>query len=132
MIEILHRCENGHVEVIHRPDEPCPICRWRADREADRFIEEQIAAGRGRMRPDSHAVAAQVKRMRRWGRKGIYGPSRAAVWDAKGLLYRGERKPLAAWCRIKKLAESLVRYRLHRGWTAAQALETPPGHDKEA
>ena len=44
----------------------------------------------------------------------------------KMISYKGEVKTLAEWAKIKGITPQLIRDRLNRGYSIAQALETPP------
>lgn len=49
------------------------------------------------------------------------------VGQRRGIVYRGERRTLADWCRRLGLVRRTVEHRLTHGWTVSEALERAPG-----
>src|SRR5262245_30164740 len=103
------RCTSKTHEVHHHPDVECPLCE--AEARTQPRTRQQLDGARG------GAASAAPRSVAR----GI-NPARADV----GLLFRGERRTLADWCRRLKIERRTVEWRLANGWTVEEALGTAP------
>lgn len=97
-------------QVHHHPEIECPLCETMAKQQP-----------RSRQQRDG-AKGARATLAKKSIAHGI--PSHRA--DV-GLLFRGERRTMADWCRRLQLERRTVEGRLAANWTVAEALGTPVG-----
>ena len=69
-------------------------------------------------RPDNCRWVTQKKQVRNFSRNKL-------------ITYKGQTKPVVEWAEEKQISAKALYYRMQKGWTAAEALETPVGEQRK-
>lgn len=78
---------------------------------ADNLTIDRINNNEG-YRPDNCQWVTQKKQLRNFSRNRL-------------ITYKGQTKPVTEWAEEKQISVKALYYRVEKGWTAEEALETP-------